>query len=382
VSFCAGATLRFELPGEGMRQPPVAGPLVLGLLYPTVWIGDEKVVAGTVDAIEAIDPRIELVLEPYDEGQALRTARGRPENWPAARRSAPGLTEAQLALFERVHAIITVDLPFDVGAIAPNLSWVQGLGAGYAQLESAGLAEAGIRLSSAAGVNAIAIAEFVVGRVLQERKRFREIEASQAQHSWEPVYGTELAGSTIGLIGYGAIASATARRLAAFDVTLLATRRSARPGDSAPHINDLYPADRLHDMIARCDTVIAAVPETPETIGLMDADAFAAMPAGSFFVNVGRGTLVDEPALIDALRRHHLRGAALDVASEEPLPPDHPLWDAPNLYLSYHCSSAPAALFVNLNRLWADNIRRWLAGERLLNEIDLEPDARSSSASA
>jgi phosphoglycerate dehydrogenase-like enzyme len=363
-----------------MRQPPAEGPLILGLLYPTEWIGDEHQVADTVVAIEAIDPRIEVVLEAYDEGQALRTARGRPEDWPAARESAPELTEAQRAAFERVHAVITIDLPFDIGAIAPNLAWVQGLGAGYAQLESAGLAEAGIRLSSAAGVNAIAIAEFVVGRVIQERKKFREIESLQSEHSWVPVYGTELAGATVGLIGYGAIASAVAKRLAAFDVTLFATRRSARPGDTAPHIERLYPADRLHDMLARCDTVIAAVPETPDTIGLMDSKAFAAMPAGSFFVNVGRGTLVDEPSLIDALQRHHLRGAALDVASEEPLPADNPLWDAPNLYLSYHCSSAPGALFVNLHRLWADNIRRWLAGEPLLNEVQLEQRHDSSAA--
>ncbi|MEI8002182.1 MAG: NAD(P)-dependent oxidoreductase, partial [Actinomycetes bacterium] len=90
---------------------------------------------------------------------------------------------------------------------------------------------------------------------------------------------------------------------------------------------------------------------------------------GSFFVNVGRGSLCDEPALIDALARGHLRGAALDVASIEPLPADHPLWDAPNLTLSYHCSTAPSALFANLHRLWTTNIRRWLDGEPLINEV-------------
>ncbi len=355
-----------------MRQPPAEGPLVLGLLYPTVWCGDEEAVAATIAAVEAIDPRIEVVVETYEEDHAFRIARGRPEDWPTLRKSAPEVTGAQRKMFERVHAAIAIDLPFDVGSLAPKLSWVQGLGAGYAQLESAGLAEAGIRLSSAAGVNATAIAEFVVGRVLQERKRFREIEALQGQHSWVPLFGEELAWATVGLIGYGAIASAVAKRLAAFDVALLATRRSARPGDTAPYIEELFPPDRLHEMLARCDTVIAAIPETPETIGLMDAAAFAAMPAGSFFVNVGRGTLVDEPSLIDALERHHLRGAALDVASEEPLPPDNPLWDAPNLYLSYHCSAAPVAMFANLHRLWADNIRRWLAGETLINEIGLQ----------
>jgi phosphoglycerate dehydrogenase-like enzyme len=231
------------------------------------------------------------------------------------------------------------------------------------------LAEAGIRLSSAAGVNAVAIAEFVVGRVLQERKRFRELEERQQRHDWDPLYGSELAGTTVGLIGYGAICASIAKRLSAFDVTLLASRRSAKPGDTAPYVDELFTTDRLHEMLSRCDTVIAAVPETPDTIGLVDAAAFAAMPARSFFVNVGRGTLVDEAALIDALERGHLRAAALDVASEEPLPADNPLWDVPNLYLSFHCSSAPSALFVNLHRLWADNICRWLAGDPLVNEV-------------
>ena len=104
---------------------------------------------------------------------------------------------------------------------------------------------------------------------------------------------------------------------------------------------------------------------------MIDATAIAAMRPGAFFVNVGRGTLLDELALIEALRNGHLRAAALDVASEEPLPADNPLWDAPNLYLSYHCSSSPAALFVNLHRLWRDNIARWLAGDELRNEVDL-----------
>jgi phosphoglycerate dehydrogenase-like enzyme len=274
-------------------------------------------------------------------------------------------------MFERVDAVVTLDLPFDVGIVAPRLAWVQGVGAGSAQLQSAGLAEAGIRLTTSAGSNAVAIAEFVIGRLLQERKRFREIDALQQVHNWDPLYGAELAGATIGLIGLGAINAAVAARLAPFGVTVLASRRSARPGATAPDVAELFPTDQLHEMLARCDTVVSAVPETPETIGLIDATAIAAMRPGAFFCNVGRGTLLDEDALIDALRRGHLRGAALDVASIEPLPADHPLWDAPNLYLSYHCSSSPAALFVNLHRLWRDNITRWLSGEPLRNEVDL-----------
>jgi phosphoglycerate dehydrogenase-like enzyme len=124
-------------------------------------------------------------------------------------------------------------------------------------------------------------------------------------------------------------------------------------------------------MLEQCDAVIAAVPETPETTGLMDRDAFAAMKPGAFFCNVGRGSLVDEAALLDALQRGHLAAAALDVASVEPLPADHPLWDAPNLYLSPHSASSPAALFANLHDLFRDNLGRYLSGDALTNEVDM-----------
>jgi phosphoglycerate dehydrogenase-like enzyme len=352
-----------------VRTPPADGPIVLGLTYPTSWLGGEEAVRATVAEIEAVDPRVEVVVEAYHESQQLRTLRGRPEGIAEARALVPEPTDVQRAMFARVHGVVAIDLPFDVGDLAPDLAWVQAVGAGTAQLQSAGLAAAGIRLTSAAGANAIGIAEFVLGRILAERKRFREIEAAQTRGVWEPLYGSELAGATVGLIGLGAINSAVARRLAAFDVTVLACRRSAGPGAMAPHVDELFPTSRLHAMLGRCDIVVAAVPETADTIGMMDAAAIAAMPAGSFLVNVGRGTLLDETALVDALRRGHLRGAALDVQHHEPLPADDPLWDAPNLYLSAHCSASPAALFPNLQRLWKDNIRRWLAGEPLVNEV-------------
>ena len=354
------------------RSVPTSGPITIGILYPTVWFGDADALATEIATVRGIDARIEVVAEMYDEPHELRTMRGRVDGAGAARDLAPQLTDAQRAMFANVNAVIALDLPFDVGDVSPNLGWVQGVGAGSAQLQSAGLAAAGIRLTTSAGSNAVAIAEFVVGRVLQERKRFREMDEQQRLHNWvSDLYGTELAGATVGLIGLGAINAAVAERLAAFGVTVLASRRSAKPGDTAPNIDELYPTDQLHAMFARCDTVISAVPETPETIGLLDAHAFAAMRSGAFFVNVGRGTLLDEAALIDALTSGHLRGAALDVASEEPLPANNPLWDAPNLYLSYHCSSSPAALFINLHRLWRDNIARWIRGDSLRNEVDL-----------
>jgi phosphoglycerate dehydrogenase-like enzyme len=354
-----------------LRPLPTEGPITLGVLYPPEWFGDDDAWAREIAAVQALDPRLIVTIETYDEPHELRTERGKIGGAEAARKLAPSLNDAQRSMFERVDAVLALDLPFDVGDIAPKLNWVQGVGAGSAQLQSAGLAEAGIRLTTSAGSNATAIAEFVVGRILQERKRFREMDELQQKHHWEALYGAELAGATIGLIGFGAINAGVAARLAPFGVTVLTSRRSARPGDTAPGIAEVFPTDRLHDMLGRCDIVVAAVPETPETIGLIGRDEIAAMRPGSFFCNVGRGTLLDEDALIDALQSGHLRAAALDVASQEPLPAEHPLWDAPNLYLSYHCSSSPAALFVNLHRLWRDNITRWLSGESLRNEVDL-----------
>jgi phosphoglycerate dehydrogenase-like enzyme len=304
---------------------PEIGPVVLGVLHPPEWFGDRGDLDAALDAVRNHDPRIEVIVETYEEGQHLRTLRGRPDGIDEARRLAPSLTAAQLAMFGRVHAVLAIDLPFAVGSVAPHLAWVQGIGSGHAHLESAGLAVSGIRLTHARGVNAVAIAEFVIGRLLAERKRFTELDAQQADRRWEPLYGAELAGSTIGLVGLGAINAAVAARLRPFGVEIVATRRSARAGDTAPDVDRLVPVSELRAMLGSCDVVICALPESPETIDLFDAEMFASMRTGSLFINVGRGSLVDESALLDALRTGHVRGAILDVQRNEPLPIDDPL---------------------------------------------------------
>jgi phosphoglycerate dehydrogenase-like enzyme len=348
----------------------VTETVVVGVLYPPEWYGDADGFTREIERIEQLDPRVSVVVEAYDEPHELRSARGK-QSADDLRSQAPSLSDAQRAAFSRVQVAVAIDLPFDVATVAPELRWVQAVGAGTGQLQSAGLGEAGIRLSSAAGANAVGIAEFALARVLAHWKGFRELDDAQARHDWRPRFGRQLAGCTLGLLGLGAINSAVAQRSQALGVRVVATRRSATPGATAPDVDELFPTTELHQMLGQCDVVIAAVPETPETRGLIGADAFAAMKPGAFFVNVGRGSLVDEPALIAALERSHLGGAALDVASVEPLPADNPLWDAPNLYLSPHAATSPSALFVNLHELFLDNLGRYLAGEPLRNEVDL-----------
>jgi phosphoglycerate dehydrogenase-like enzyme len=349
---------------------PNPDALVVGILYPPAWYGDGERFAAALREIEALDPRVQVVAETYVERHDLRSARGKP-GADRLHDQAPALTDAQRAALATLDVALAIDLPFDVRRVAPRLQWVQAVGAGTGQLQSSGLAEAGIRLTTAAGASAVGIAEFALARVLQEWKHFRALDALQQEHHWEPRYGRQLAGSTLGLLGLGAINSEVAARAAAFGLRVLTTRRSATPGATAPNVDRVYAPGELHSMLGECDAVVAAVPETPETTGLMDEAAFAAMPTGSFFCNVGRGSLVDEAALIAALRSGHLRAAALDVASVEPLPADDPLWDAPNFYLSPHSASSPAALFENLHELFLENLARFLAGEPLRNEVDL-----------
>ncbi len=350
---------------------PSGEPVVVGVLLPRAWFADNEMLSGLVAGIESIDSRVRVVVEGYIEPHELRMARGKPDA-ESMRYAAPPLIDAQRAAFAQIDVALALDLPFDVRDLAPRLRWVQAFGAGTAQLQSAGLREAGIRLTSSSGASAIGIAEFAFARLLQELKCLRMLDEAQDRHQWEPTFGGELQGRTLGLIGLGSINSAVAARAKAFAMRVLATRRSATTGATAPNVDVLFAPDELHTMLAESDAVIAAVPETAETMSLMDAKAFAAMPDGSFFCNVGRGSLVDEAALIDALRSGHLRAAALDVASAEPLPPDDPLWEAPNLYLSPHCSASLDKMFDNLQRLFIDNLRRFLAGEPLHNEVDLD----------
>ncbi|MDE0655223.1 MAG: hypothetical protein OXH58_01500, partial [Acidimicrobiaceae bacterium] len=198
-------------------------PIVVGVLYPGEWNLDFD---RHLAELAAIDPRIEIVVEPYEESRELRSGRGVPP-YDAVRHLAPSLTAAQRRAFARIECCLTLDLPFDVAAAAPRLRWVQALAAGVAHLTSAGLREAGIRLTNASGANATSIAEFVFARILGEFKRTRRLDTIQQQRRWHPVFGQNLAGSTIGLVGFGPINQAVARRARAFELDVIVVRRSA-----------------------------------------------------------------------------------------------------------------------------------------------------------
>jgi phosphoglycerate dehydrogenase-like enzyme len=318
------------------------------------WNADDAMLAP----LRAQFPELEIVAQPY-LGQFGHHVPGGADE-PSAE---------ELAVWARAGAAIALDLPQGIGELAPGLGWVQAIGAGIDHLADSGLPDASV-ITNAAGVAAAPIAEFAIGRLLQVWKRFGEIDEQQRAHEWKAKFGKLVEGQTLGIIGLGAIGSAVAVRARAFGMTTIGTRRSYRAGDDHPAVDELRGTDDLHEVLARCDAVVVSAPGTPETDNLFDAAAFAAMKPGAVFCNVGRGSLVDEGALIDALRSGHLGAAILDVTRQEPLPADDPLWDAPNIFISPHCSTSQERYNDKLFELFADNLGRYLRGEELRNIVD------------
>lgn len=352
-------------------------PVIVAVMHRREWDNrpaDE--IAADLRSLGAVDPRVVVIDVRYDDPDDLRVRRGRD---PAAdlRHLAPELTAAQRRALARAEVIIGGDLPYDVVTLAPRLRWVQSVGSGVGHLLSAGIPSTNVRLTTAAGVNAVPVAEFVFSRLLQVAKRLPEIDRLGERRSWEKVYGRQVRGGSLTVIGLGAIGRHVARLGRAFGMRVTAVRRTARSPQADPDVDLLLGPAELHRAVAAADYVVAALPESPQTIGVFNARFFAAMRQGAVFVNVGRGSAVEEQDLVAALRHGRLSYAALDVARQEPLPATSPLWTTPRLLLSPHTATAPEQQWRNLYELFRDNLARYLAGEPLRNRVALDPPCRA-----
>jgi len=286
--------------------------------------------------LESVAPGMEIHRIPYQEDAALRNARSAGKATEAQLAGAPVLSDEEWAVLERTNVAVALDLPAGMLERARSLQWVQTISAGTEHLDVAGLAARHVLLTNGAGLSAGPIAEFVFGRLLQVHKHLRVLDERQAARQWEPLHGRRLAGSTLGIVGLGAIGRATARLGRAFGMRVLANRRRAASGDADPDADELFTAGELDEMLARCDAVVISLAATPQTAGLFDRHRIASMRPGSILCNVARGSIVDEDAVVAALRSGHLSAAILDVTAQEPTPVDSPLWTAPNCYLSPH----------------------------------------------
>ena len=345
---------------KGLVQDGEVGPLTVLVSYPPEPPDD------LISMLRAVSPRLEVVCCPYEEDPRRRSARGRGDDADLARFPQPSLTEAQRAALGRADVMLAFDLPLDMESVAPGVRWVQAIGAGTDHYRNVKFGE-GALVTSAAGVAAVPIAEFVMARLLMIWKRFDELADMQSRREWKPAFGRLLAGCTIGVVGMGAIGSAVANLAKAFGMSVLGVRRD--PNRPSPQADEVFGPGQLHKVLRRSHAVVLCAPSTPETQDLFDAAAFEAMRPGAVFCNVARGSMVDENALQTALVSGHLRAAILDVTKIEPLPADSPLWDAPNLYLSPHSSASLEGYLERLFGLFADNLHRYLRDESLRNVV-------------
>lgn len=262
----------------------------------------------------------------------------------------------------------------DVLAAADALVWVQNVGAGVERIVSAEFRGRDLILTNGSGIMAPNMAEHAIGLMLALARRFPDLLEAQRLHRWKGDVDTgsvtELGGQTVLLVGPGEIGRQIARRLMAFDMEVLGIRRSA--GDALEHVAEVGGFEDLEHMASRADHVISSVPHTDQTVGMFNAGLFDHFRDGARFYNMGRGTSVVQADLIAALESGKLSGAGLDVADPEPLPPDDPLWKAPNIMITAHTSGATPKFQDRLFELFTDNLRRYIAGDDLRNVVDQE----------
>jgi phosphoglycerate dehydrogenase-like enzyme len=324
-----------------------------------------------LDRLASIHPGVEVITTPFEIDHELRTAMEQDPYSDELRIRAPALSAEQRDAFGRAEIVFTLDVPMDLPPIAPRLRWVQCIGSGVGQYVAARLPEGDIVLTNGAGIASAPIAEWVLARTLQVVKRLPEHDAAAREHRWAMALGGHLSGRTVAIVGLGAIGREVARRFRAFGVHLVGVRRSWTPGATDPDVDELFGPDALADVLARSDVVVLCAPGTDENDSLFDDETFATMRPGAIFVNVARGSLVDEAALARTLARGHLAAAAIDVARHEPLPPDDPLWSVPNLFISPHSSASGERYAERAFDLFCDNLARYVAGTELRNVVDL-----------
>ncbi len=272
---------------------------------------------------------------------------------------------------------------------APQLRWVQGHWAGVNNLVDTPAWTSDLLLTTTSGIHAPNIGQYVMAQMLAWANHVPRWLRVQQGGTWpqgrrDAFQPDELAGRTLGIIGYGSIGREVARLARAFNMTILVTKRDARhvedTGYTLPGFGDpagdlptrIYPAEALRSVVAQCDTVVITLPLTPRTRHLFDESLFQAMKPSAYVINVGRGPVIDERALIKALQRGWIAGAGLDVFETEPLPDDSPLWGMQNVILTPHVSGMTAHYDERAVDLFVANLRRYLAGETLINLVNRE----------
>jgi len=295
--------------------------------------------------------------------------------FPAVRFDDPGTREECDALLPHADIVLGSALRPRNFASAARVRWVHSTAAGVGHVLFPELVESAIVVTNARGLHARSMAEHVLGLMLAFTRRLHVSRDMQSERRWtqaelwrgSPSFG-ELEGATLGLVGFGRIGQAVAAAARAFGMRVLAVRRRPRP-DPAP-ADEQWGPERLGELLERSDWIVLAAPHTPETDRLLGPAELARVKPGARLVNIARGALVDEPALVEALRSGRLAGAALDVMAEEPLPVASPLWSMTEVIVTPHTAGVGPRFWERIREQFAANLRCFLAGEPLENVVD------------
>jgi D-2-hydroxyacid dehydrogenase (NADP+) len=256
-----------------------------------------------------------------------------------------------------------------------KLKWIHSTAAGVAQLMYPELRDSGILVTNPSGIFSVPMGEHTMGLLLALARNFPDSVRQQDRARWSqqelwdrPQHLTELNGQLLLIVGYGSIGREVAKRAKAFDMRVWGVTRSG--GGDGAHVEKIVAAANLHGVWPQADYVLIAAPETEETQHLIGAEQIGKMKRGARLINVARGSLLDEAALIRALESGALGGAALDVAATEPLPAESPLWKAPNLMITPHTSAVSDRLWERETALLMELLERWFDGREMFNRVD------------
>ena len=274
--------------------------------------------------------------------------------------------------------VATVDILFGTNAIPPdvlraaaNLKWFQVITAGVDRLHRDGTLNLGFQVTNVSGLTAVAIAEYVTGSIIMMAKGMHVAMQNQARRTWSRTGSVmELSGATVGILGMGAIGRETALRARALGMRVIASRRTVAAGDIDSDCDMLVPFSQNSLVLQQADFLVLCVPLTPETLHMIAAEQLALMKPSAVIINIARGEVIDQSALMKALREGVIAGAVLDVTDPEPLPMDHDLWETPNVVITPHISGSISGYGHRSAEMFIANLRRFIANEPLDNLVD------------
>ncbi len=275
--------------------------------------------------------------------------------------------DAMLAEAEVIYGLI---MPQNLLARAPKLKWIQTMSAGVDRFARIDVWQSPVIITGVSGIHATPIGEFVLELMLMFAKGAPLCFQMKQKREWKRFMPSVLRGKTVGIVGLGSIGREVARLSKAFGMRVVANRRSVTRQKRARYVDMLLPAGQLNQLLAESDYVVVATPLTPETRGLIGDKELRAMKPSAYIINIARGGMIDEEALIRALDEKRIAGAGLDVVADEPLPPESRLWDFDNVLLSPHVAGGMEDYMERATEVFCENLKRYLNGKKLLNVID------------